>query len=175
MRENDAVGREARPVERRGVLDLDVARHAIAGRSARKQPDPPPVVDGVPSAVARRPQREDAARSRTERREPLDGQARHVVERVEPDLGERAVAVGDTVTVEIMPEGPQRDDLADDLAAALDANPDAGAFFDSLAQFYRKAYLRWIDATKRRPEQRALRIAEVIGLLGAGVKQRPNT
>ena len=54
-------------------------------------------------------------------------------------------SIGDTVTVEI-PEGPQRDDLADDFAAALDANPDAGAFFDSLAQFYRKAYLRWIDA-----------------------------
>jgi Bacteriocin-protection, YdeI or OmpD-Associated/Domain of unknown function (DUF1905) len=85
----------------------------------------------------------------------------------------RAVAVGDTVTVEIMPEGPQRDDLADDIAAALDANPNAGAFFDSLAQFYRKAYLRWIDATKRRPDQRAQRIAELIRLLDAGTKQRP--
>jgi uncharacterized protein YdeI (YjbR/CyaY-like superfamily) len=72
-----------------------------------------------------------------------------------------------------VPEGPQRDDLADDIAAALDANPGAGEFFDSLAQFYRKAYLRWIDATKRRPEQRAQRIAEVIGLLNAGVKERP--
>src|SRR3712207_7886764 len=30
-------------------------------------------------------------------------------------------------------------------------HPNAAAFFDSLAQFYRKAYLRWIDATKRRP------------------------
>ena len=67
----------------------------------------------------------------------------------------RGVAVGDTVTVEIAPEGPQRDDLAEDVTAALAANPDAGAFFDSLAQFYRRAYLRWIDATKRRPDQRA--------------------
>src|SRR5689334_24004655 len=41
------------------------------------------------------------------------------------------VAAGDTVTVEIAPEGPQRDDLAEDVAAALAANPDAGAFFDS--------------------------------------------
>ena len=83
------------------------------------------------------------------------------------------VSVGDTVTVEISPEGPQRADLPADVAAALDANPNAGAFFDSLAQFYRHAYLRWIEATKRRPEQRPIRIAEMIDLLNAGQKQRP--
>jgi hypothetical protein len=85
----------------------------------------------------------------------------------------RTVAVGDTVTVELAPEGPQRGDLADDVAAALEANPRAGAFFDSLAQFYRKAYLRWIDSTRRSPELRAQRISDVVGLLEAGVKQRP--
>ncbi|MGD0698937.1 MAG: YdeI/OmpD-associated family protein [Trebonia sp.] len=84
-------------------------------------------------------------------------------------------AVGDLVTVELAPEGPQRGDLADDIAAALAANPAAGAFFDTLAQFYRKAYLRWIDATKRRPDVRAARIAEVIALLAAGVKERPRS
>jgi len=83
------------------------------------------------------------------------------------------LAAGDRVTVEIAPEGPQRDDLAEDVAAALAADPEAGAFFDSLAQFYRRGYLRWIDATKRRPEVRAARIAEMVGLLRAGVKQRP--
>ena len=81
-------------------------------------------------------------------------------------------ATGDEVTVELAPEGPQRGDLADDIAAALAANPAAGAFFDTLAQFYRKAYLRWIDATKRRPDVRAARIAEVVDLLAAGVKER---
>jgi hypothetical protein len=85
------------------------------------------------------------------------------------------LAAGDHVTVDIAPEGPQRDDLADDIAAALQANPRAAAFFDSLAQFYRRAYLRWIEATKRRPEQRAHRIAEMIRLLEAGHKQRPDT
>ena len=70
------------------------------------------------------------------------------------------LAPGDSVAVEITPEGPQRADLADDVAAALNASPQAGAFFDSLAQFYRRAYLRWIDATKRSPETRAQRIAE---------------
>ena len=82
-------------------------------------------------------------------------------------------ASGTTVEVELSPEGPQRADLAPDVAAALDASPEAGAFFDSLAQFYRRAYLRYIDATKRRPEQRPVRIAEVVALLEAGVKERP--
>ena len=85
------------------------------------------------------------------------------------------LAPGDEVTVRIHAEGPQRDDLAPDVAAALEAEPEAGAFFDALAQFYRRGYLRWIDATKRRPEVRAERIAEVVGLLGAGVKERPRT
>jgi len=81
--------------------------------------------------------------------------------------------VGDAVIVELEPEGPQRGDLADDFASALEASPAAAAFFDTLAQFYRKAYLRWIDATTRRPEVRAARIAEVVDLLAAGVKERP--
>lgn len=80
---------------------------------------------------------------------------------------------GDAVTVTLHPEGPQRDDLAPDLRAALDANADAASFWDSIAQFYRNAYLRWIDATKRRPDVRAERIAEVVDLLAAGVKERP--
>jgi Bacteriocin-protection, YdeI or OmpD-Associated/Domain of unknown function (DUF1905) len=83
------------------------------------------------------------------------------------------MTIGDEVGVELAPEGPQRGDLADDIAAALAANPAAGAFFDTLAQFYRKAYLRWIDSTTRRPDLRAARIAEVVGLLAAGVKERP--
>jgi Bacteriocin-protection, YdeI or OmpD-Associated len=80
---------------------------------------------------------------------------------------------GATVDVVLEPEGPQREDLAPEIAAALDASPAAAAFFDSLAQFYRRAYLRWIDATKRRPDQRPLRIAEMIDLLEQGKKERP--
>ncbi len=80
---------------------------------------------------------------------------------------------GAPVEVVLEPEGPQRGDLAPDVAAALDVAPDAAAFFDSLAQFYRNAYLRWIDATKRRPDQRPVRIAEMIRLLREGKKQRP--
>jgi hypothetical protein len=88
-------------------------------------------------------------------------------------LRDCTVVPGDTVEVVIAPEGPQRADLAPDVSAALNANPTAGAFFDSLAQFYRRGYLRWIDATKRRPEVRAERIAEMISLLDQGAKERP--
>ncbi|GAA3383135.1 YdeI/OmpD-associated family protein [Cryptosporangium minutisporangium] len=77
------------------------------------------------------------------------------------------------MTVAIELEGPQRGDHAEDVAAALDASPAAAIFFDSLAQFHRRAYLRWIDATKRRPDQRPERIAEMIRLLEAGRKERP--
>jgi Bacteriocin-protection, YdeI or OmpD-Associated/Domain of unknown function (DUF1905) len=82
------------------------------------------------------------------------------------------IAPGDAVSVELFPEGPQRDDLAPDLRAALDASPEAGAFFDSLAQFYRRGYLKWIDSTKNRPDVRAERIAEVVRLLEQGQKER---
>lgn len=83
------------------------------------------------------------------------------------------IGPGDVVEVVLAPEGPQRAGLAPDVAAALQAEPEAAAFFDSLAQFYTRAYLRWIDATKRRPELRAARIAEMVQLLKAGHKQRP--
>jgi hypothetical protein len=85
------------------------------------------------------------------------------------------IAAGSEAIVELEPEGPQRGDLADDISAALEANPAAGAFFDALAQFYRKAYLRYIDATTRRPDLRAARIAEVTGLLADGIKERPRS
>jgi hypothetical protein len=81
--------------------------------------------------------------------------------------------VGKKVSVELWPEGPQQEDLAEDFAAALKAAPKAAAFFDDLAQFYRKAYLTWINGTKSRPEERARRIRETVKLLKAGVKERP--
>lgn len=78
------------------------------------------------------------------------------------------------VDVEIVPEGPQRADLAPDIAEAMERSPAAGAFFDSLAQFYRKAYLRWVDGTKKRPDVRAQRIADLVAYLEAGRKERPS-
>jgi hypothetical protein len=82
------------------------------------------------------------------------------------------VSAGEKVAVMLEPEGPQRDDLAPDFRAALEADPAAGAFFDSIAQAYRNAYVRWIDATKRRPDVRAARIEETVQLLREHKKQR---
>ena len=79
----------------------------------------------------------------------------------------------DAVAVRILDENPPREGLAADISAALDVEPGAGEFFDALAGFYRKNYLRWIDATERRPDVRAARIVELVELLKGGHKQRP--
>ena len=106
---------------------------------------------------------------------------RGIVEAIDGGLGlpigamwrrDCGVAVGDMVQAVLKPEGPRREDLDPDVAAALAAETAAGEFFDGLAQFYRKAYLRWIDGAKRRPEVRAARIAELVELLKAGRKAR---
>lgn len=83
------------------------------------------------------------------------------------------IKIGDSVTVILMPEGPQWDSLPADLAEALEAEPQARAFFESLATFYRKGYLRWLEGSARRPEVRRERIREWIDLLKAGKKSRP--
>lgn len=75
------------------------------------------------------------------------------------------------VEVVLMPEGPQADTLAEDIRAALDGQPEARVFFESLATFYRNGYIRWIESAKR-PETRSTRIAEMLGLLTVGKKQR---
>ena len=83
------------------------------------------------------------------------------------------IEVGRNAAVVLWPEGPQRQDLAEDFAAALEAEPKAAAFWDDLAQFYRKAFLTWIDATKKKPDERVRRIRETVKLLKAGKKERP--
>jgi hypothetical protein len=80
---------------------------------------------------------------------------------------------GQTVSVEMWPEGPQAQQLAPDVAAALAARPRARVAFDGLATFYRKGWLRWIDATRRRPEVRAARIAEMARLVEERQKDHP--
>jgi len=77
-----------------------------------------------------------------------------------------------TVTVTLDLEGPQEDNLAEDVVAAIAANPAAKNFFAGLPTFYRKKYLRWIDATKRNPDIRTQRIAEMITLLANGQRER---
>lgn len=85
---------------------------------------------------------------------------------------DNGVGLGDELTLVLEPEGPQRADVDDDIAAALDASPKAAAAFYGLAQFYRKAFLTWIAGTKKRPEERVRRITEMVSLLEAGKKTR---
>jgi uncharacterized protein YdeI (YjbR/CyaY-like superfamily) len=83
---------------------------------------------------------------------------------------DNGLAAGAKVTVELSPDGPQSDELSRDVAGALDGEPEAKVFFDSMAIFYRKNYIRWIESAKR-PETRAARIAEMIESLKAGKRR----
>ncbi|MCC6615235.1 MAG: DUF1905 domain-containing protein [Anaerolineae bacterium] len=85
----------------------------------------------------------------------------------------RGAGIGpdEQVIVAISPEGPQQDNMAQDITAALASEPQALAFFESLPTFYRKNYIRWIESAKR-PETRAARIAETVSLLKAGKREK---
>lgn len=82
------------------------------------------------------------------------------------------ISLGSEVTVTLALEGPQEDNLADDIVTALNAHPAAKAFFDGLPTFYRKKYLHWIDSTKGKPDVRAQRIADMMTLLANGQRER---
>lgn len=86
-------------------------------------------------------------------------------------LRDNAIQAGMIVECVLSPESPVFEELARDIANALEAEPQAKAFFEEIAPFYRKNYLRWIEDAKR-PETRAKRIAEVVQLLKEGRRQR---
>jgi uncharacterized protein YdeI (YjbR/CyaY-like superfamily) len=88
-------------------------------------------------------------------------------------LRDNPISEGTALAIELWPEGPQLDALPEDIAAALAGSPRARAFFESLATFYRKAYLTWLAGSARRPEVRRERLAQFISLLEAGRKERP--
>jgi hypothetical protein len=75
------------------------------------------------------------------------------------------------VEVALAPEGPQLDNVPSELTEALQSHPDALRFFFSIAPFYRKNYVRWIESAKR-PETRAARVLETVTLLGEGKRAR---
>ena len=78
---------------------------------------------------------------------------------------------GAKVVVVLSPEGPQSEKLSADIATALEAEPEAQAFFASLATFYRNTYIKWIESAKR-PETRTARIAKMMALLKLSKKQK---
>jgi hypothetical protein len=84
---------------------------------------------------------------------------------------DNGLEAGAEVEVVLSPEGPQSARLSPDVAGALDGEPQAKAFFDALATFYRNNYIKWIESAKR-PETRRARIDEMVALLKAGKKQK---
>ena len=82
-------------------------------------------------------------------------------------LRDNRIPTSATIDVVLQPDGPQSDALAADITDALSASPEAETFFQSVAPFYRKNFLRWIDQAKR-PETRAARIAEMVTMLEVG-------
>jgi hypothetical protein len=80
-------------------------------------------------------------------------------------------AAGDRVAVRLEPEGPQLSTMAADFATALEAEPEARQFFESLATFYRTGYVRWIEGAKR-TWTRTRRIEQAVAALKSGRQQR---
>ena len=86
-------------------------------------------------------------------------------------LHDAGLPVGAEVTAEIGLEGPQLNNLPEDLLSALEASPEAKLRFGASTTFLRKNYLRWIEEAKR-SDARAKRIAHAIGMLISG-RERP--
>jgi Bacteriocin-protection, YdeI or OmpD-Associated/Domain of unknown function (DUF1905) len=88
---------------------------------------------------------------------------------VKRELREAAgVAAGDRVAVELeADEEPRTVEPPADLAAALAAEPAAGAAFERLSFTHRREYVEWV-AGARRPETRRRRVQQAVGMLRDG-------
>lgn len=81
-----------------------------------------------------------------------------------------SLKVGDAVIVTIKRAKPQEAKLPEALAAALEQNPTARAFFDGLTVFERNVYVEWV--AEARGAARNERIQTTVEKLTAGQKQR---
>jgi hypothetical protein len=82
-----------------------------------------------------------------------------------------SVGAGARVAVAVRPEGPQLDTMASDIAVAIGADAGGRRFFESLATFYRKGFVDWIEQAKR-PETRAARIEATVAALKERRRER---
>jgi hypothetical protein len=82
------------------------------------------------------------------------------------------VSGGDEVDVDIVLDtAPRVVAVPADLAAALDADPEARRFFDGLAYSHQSAYVQWIESAKK-DETRQRRVPEAVAMLRGGRRQR---
>jgi uncharacterized protein YdeI (YjbR/CyaY-like superfamily) len=86
-------------------------------------------------------------------------------------LRDSGIQPAQEVACELCLESPLLEELSDEIREAIQADPQAQAFFEGLAPFYRKNYLRWIESA-RTPVTRARRIAEMVTCLREGRMQR---
>ena len=78
------------------------------------------------------------------------------------------VAAGDEVEVDLaLDTAPRQVTVPDDLAAALEAAPDAGRAFAGLSFSHQREYVTWIEEAKR-PATRTRRVASTVERLGDG-------
>ena len=78
------------------------------------------------------------------------------------------VTAGETYDVEIeLDTEPRQLEVPDDLSAALDADPAARAFFDSLSYSKRQWHVLQVAGAKQ-PETRARRVATSVRMLAEG-------
>ena len=78
------------------------------------------------------------------------------------------VETGDVVDVVVELDTAPRDvEVPEALAAALAADPQAGAAFDAMAFTHRKEYARWVDEAKRE-ETRQLRVRQALEMIRSG-------
>jgi Bacteriocin-protection, YdeI or OmpD-Associated/Domain of unknown function (DUF1905) len=82
------------------------------------------------------------------------------------------VAGGDEVDVDIeLDTEPRVVSVPDDLTAALDAEPQAGRFFEALSYSHKSAYVQWIESAKKEDTRRR-RVEEAVTMIREGRKQR---
>jgi len=100
-----------------------------------------------------------------------DGQLSHWL-RVNKELRDAAGAdIGDVVTIEIMPvEEEPEPGIPSDLLAALTANPEARAAWDSTTTIARLDWIHWITSAKQ-AKTRAQRISNACDMLASGKRR----
>ncbi|UEQ75266.1 YdeI/OmpD-associated family protein [Chryseobacterium arthrosphaerae] len=77
---------------------------------------------------------------------------------------------GDEVSVSLVEDQEERVvDIADDIAAVFDENPEARIIFDKMSYTHKKEYIRWIEEAKK-PETRENRKIKMIQMILDGKK-----
>ena len=81
---------------------------------------------------------------------------------------ELGVETGAEVTAQIaLDEAPREVDVPEEVAAALAADPEAGAAYQRLAFTHRKEYAVWVAEAKR-PQTRTRRVEQALAMLKDG-------